>query len=58
MPGNSAATCASLRRRKFSSTRRLAMGKLRSMDSKALREMTITRTVLSDLHVEKDASQQ
>jgi hypothetical protein len=29
------------------------MGKLRSMDSNALREMTITRTVLSDLHVKE-----
>lgn len=42
-------TCASLLRFRFSSTSREAMGKLRSMDSKALRVMTITRTVLRDL---------
>jgi hypothetical protein len=36
---------------RFSSTSLLAMGKLRSIDSKALRVITITRTVLRDLQV-------
>lgn len=42
-------TCASERRLRFSSTSLLAIGKLRSIDSKALRVMTITLTVLRDL---------
>jgi hypothetical protein len=42
-------TCASLFLLRFSSTSLLAMGKLRSIDSNALRVITITRTVLRDL---------